>query len=66
MRGHKRKLPEESLALDSIAGDICALQELKGFYDRLQRSSVKIDPKKSKREKIEDYISPDRKSILLS
>ena len=35
MRGCKRKLPEESLALDSIACDICALQELKGFYDRL-------------------------------
>ena len=47
MRGSKRKQPEESLALDSIAGDIYALLELKEHYDRLMRYALNMEIQKA-------------------
>ena len=47
MKRPKRTPPEESLALDSIAGEICALQELKEHYDRLMRYALNMEIQKA-------------------
>ena len=47
MRGNKRKQPEESLAMNSIAGDFCALLELQGHYDRLMRYALNMEIQKA-------------------
>jgi hypothetical protein len=47
MKRNKGTPPEESLALDAIAGDICALYDLKSHYDRLMRYALNMTIRKA-------------------